>query len=461
MSNKTKLFATDKSHLIHIASITMFIHVLCGLLRYLIDIRFVLPLDYTTTGLLIVYTLLYCIRNKTRLFSSLKSKLGLHLLAFMFAWFILSQMANVILRSPKSAYYAPNAILDTLLLFFVFFPFGCSIVQNGVPQIGKRLFIALLFIWSLFMLYVVVNALMNRVISLPGGIRLGIYGNKKLNLNNNSNHTSCFEFVFFCLCAFMAYISKKYSIRIMYIFFCVIHYFGLVLSDSRAFFLATSVFCSGMSFYWALRRLQNKAIWSRILFSALLAIVIAGLLYLMRLAVYEIYSYTARLAGAESIFKQKAIRDENFSNLHGRTDIWANCIKELFSKPVTFFFGEGIANSKQITLRQFGQELYTHNQFIEVAICAGVPALVGLLAFLILLFRNAFLILLEKPVIMAHVFIVLSICVLLLANCVEALLMFYRRPGSYVFFLCSGWLCEYTRQKTRISKLNKQYNVFG
>ena len=447
MVAKSKTFVVSKKNLINMASVTMFLHLLCGLLRYLIDIRFVLALDYASTISLLVCALAYYFMCKPKILMEISTKKEYALLLLFFGWLVLAQIVNIIIRGPKSAAFAPNALHDTLLLFFVFFPYGHYIARNEVPNIGKRLFEALLIVWSAFIFFVLIYVFMNRVVILPGNIKLGFYDIYAFNLNNNPNHTSWFEFVFFMLCVLMVFVSKNRSSRIMYSCFSIIHFTGMVLSNSRTFLLATLVFCAGICFFQVNKKCSDKEVYKRIFLSVFSAICVVGFLYLLRLLIFEAYNFCMHLAGAEISYAQKKLTYENLSTLTSRTPIWKGCINELFTNPLTFFFGEGIANSKQLVFQFVSRELYTHNQFIEIAICAGFPALLAFLFFIFLALKNALSVISEKSINIAGMFIALCVPVLLLANCAEALLMFYRRPGSYVFFVCCGWLYEYGRQK--------------
>ncbi len=429
------------------ASATMFVHLLCGLLRYLIDIRFVLALDYASTITLSVLAVVYYIQCKPRILTEMGRKTQYTLLLLFFGWFIVAQTTNVVFHGLKSAAFAPNALHDTLLLFFVFFPYGSYVAKNGVPNLGKHLIRALLILWSTFILFVLINVFMNKVVELPGDIKLGFYDYQAFNLNNNSNHTSCFEFVFFFLCIFMVSVSKSNAEKIMYSCFGLIHYTGMILSNSRTFLLAALVFCAALCFFCVYKESLSKVFYKRILLAVLSAICAVGLLYLLRLLLFEAYNYCKSLAGTNSTVAPKKLSYEGLTTLTSRTTIWKHCVKELFTNPFTFFFGEGIANSKQLVAQINGKELYTHNQFIEIAICAGFPALIAFMIFVFFALKNALSVINEESISIADIFISLCIPILLIANCAEALLMFYRRPGSYVFFICCGWLCEYVRQK--------------
>ena len=217
MKAETNRFLIGKNQLLDIASVCMFIHVLCGLMRYLMSISFVLALDYASSAVLLVSAVIHWIEFRPKLITQVKTSTEHLLLVLLLCWSLVSLVVNLFVKGPRSAFFAPNALHDTLLIVFVFFPYGRHAAKYGVPRLGKRLFDVLMILWTLFILFVLINVFMHRVVVLPGDIRLGIYDGAAFRLNNNQNHTSCFEFVFMFLCLFRAFYSKRKTVKAVFI----------------------------------------------------------------------------------------------------------------------------------------------------------------------------------------------------------------------------------------------------
>lgn len=438
----------DRQRLVNIASVTMFIHVLCGLMRYLTNVNVVLAVDYLSTAVLLCAAVTHCVQYRADPRALLRGCREQTVLCLFLLWCVMSQIVDVIWSGPQSAYFLPNALHDTLLIVFVFFPYGRFAAQCGAPRIGAVLLKVLIALWTAFIAFMLVNVFMGRVVHLPGGIRLGVYDGLKFNLNNNQNHTSCFEFIFMILCVFELLISRRRSVKALYAPFALVHFVGMALSDSRTFFYSSLILCAAFVFYILTRVFKEKPLWQRLLLSAVIALAAAMCLYALRLSVWKIYD-----ALKDDAPVQKSLIYEKLTTFTSRTTIWKGCIQNLYSDVKLHFFGMGVANSKSLVFDVIGSKLYTHNQFLEVFVCVGIPGLILFVMFVLLALSNAVKVLFDRCTKPVYAYIALCIPILLLANQFEALLLFYRRPGSYVFYLCCGFLCEYAK---RLKKTQEQ-----
>ena len=446
MEMPAKGFHIDKKRLIDIASVTMLVHALCGLLRYLTNITVVLALDYTSTLLLLFATVVHCIQFRPKAPSLKRICLEHKLLIFVFLWCIVSTVANFIIQGKEGVSFAPNALHDVILTVFVYFPFGIYIARNDMPSLARKLLKGFVAGWSLFMVFVLVNVFMGRAIELPGKIMIGgTWYNSTFCLNNNPNHTSCIESVFLTLCLFLALRSKQTGERILFCTFSIVHFTGMVLSNSRTYLASILFFLTLLSFFAAFRRLENQKTPIRIVISALIALAVCGALCLLKHAVSAVYEVCPHYINEARLLDETQPSSPYFSTVSFRIGMWKACVKALFTDPLLFLFGNGPANSKALMLRLIEREYYTHNQFIEIAACAGVPCLLAFAALVVLILKDAWQVGRRNMLDAVKLFFILYLLSLLLANTMEALLMFYRRPGSYVFYISCGWICEQAR----------------
>ncbi len=423
----------DRQRLISVAAVVIFLHAACGLLRFLTAEAVALAIDYAACLALLVSFVLYARQNRPRLSGHVEWKGEKGLLLFMFVWLILSCIANLLFVGPKNVYYAPNALIDAALLFFVYFPFGRLIAREGASGLTVKLLCLLLTLWSLFILAVLVFVFMGRVMVLPGGVRLGVYEDyNALALNNNPNSTSCIEYVFLMSCALAALSTKRKAFRLVCIVFMLIHFTALVISGSRAYFLAALVAFGLTGFGAAWRRFDQRKTAARLGIALLAAVCTVFALLLLRYAV----DYLFGLVGSE---KPLIPTDKRLS---GRTDIWIRSVKSIFHSALRYLFGVGAANS-HAAMAEYGHvHLYTHNQFLEIGVCAGVPCMAAFACLCWMLAKKGAWITLKQAFSLRRVLAVAFFASLLIANLAEAHLLFYRRPPSYAFFLLAGWIYE-------------------
>jgi len=120
-----------------------------------------------------------------------------------------------------------------------------------------------------------------------------------------------------------------------------------------------------------------------------------------------------------------------------------------------FLFGVTTAGVYD-TLEAFAQGfygVYTHNQFLEVAVSSGVPNLILYMIWLVLICKNCLRIGLSsvQNISLGERLIPIIILCLVVANLPEGRLIGHSYMPGNVFFLLCGWTCVKARTLPPIS----------
>lgn len=132
------------------------------------------------------------------------------------------------------------------------------------------------------------------------------------------------------------------------------------------------------------------------------------------------------------------------SLLSDRLRIWEYAFKAITSSPQRILTGVTPVNVNDALNEASGRELnyYTHNQFFELALCLGIPALLIFVLFLFWTLRSCILLFLDPSSSAVTLLATVFLAIILLSNVTEATLLFYRFLSSYVFFFLCGWINE-------------------
>lgn len=150
-------------------------------------------------------------------------------------------------------------------------------------------------------------------------------------------------------------------------------------------------------------------------------------------------SLAAADASSQGVLYKKL---DNFFS--GRLHIWGYAMKAITKSPQTIRHGVTPGHIFSAMDEAAGRriKLYTHNQFLEVALALGIPALIVFIGFFFYTIYNAVTLFrytkYEPLSIVTPVFLL----VFILANMTEATLLFHRIFSSYVFFFVCGWINE-------------------
>ncbi|MDO5476613.1 MAG: O-antigen ligase family protein [Eubacteriales bacterium] len=132
------------------------------------------------------------------------------------------------------------------------------------------------------------------------------------------------------------------------------------------------------------------------------------------------------------------------SLLSGRLPIWKIAVKAITSSPQTLRYGvtPDFIFSSMNEAAGYKLQMYTHNQFLEIALALGIPSLLLFIIFILYTILNCVRLFKYSESEPINLLLPVFFMVLLLSNMTEAFLMFHRFVASTTFFFVCGWINE-------------------
>ena len=442
-------FLTRKN-LVSFGFIALFLHVLVSVQMYFFEAKWLFVVDCVCLGLLGFAAVLYFAKEQR----PVRIQPAQTILCAFFLWYIISCLSMTITFKSDWVEYNAEPMRYTAVSLFLAFPLGYVAIREKKNAVGEILLHTALLGWTVFMLFILINAFQNRSIPLPNGG--AIYMQKgSLWMNAHRNTTGAWEMVFFMGCSFMAFFSKKRWLKAIYIVASVIHYVGLTFSNSRASILATMAGFAALTGIYIYLRLEKKNKKHSLLIAIGSGLAAGAAFYFLRtIAVYPLYS--SAIGAKES---GRVIINTDDTSFSGRTRIWGWAISGITSSFRTFMFGVTPPSITEMLSQVSGKpftETWTHNEFTEIAAGIGVPGLCLFIALLVILAIDTwkmYFVRKEKSMMLGIPVIFL---VLLAANMMECYLIFYNYLGGYLFFLLGGMLHGYMNEPIRAARLSRQ-----
>lgn len=243
---------------------------------------------------------------------------------------------------------------------------------------------------------------------------------------------------------------KNVAVRIYYVIVALILYITLPLSDSRTNMVAVAVGLGLLAMLLVLWRVK----WKPSVLGAIVAVLCAGVV-----AVGAYAGYGLAMRGIESVAVKSAVAEEaagsdvqlpksrdllkDLKTATGRTGIWKETFQSVKEKPVILLTGLTNHHTYEAipSFPQFDGRL--HNSFIQVLIAFGLPALILVLCFLVVLAKRC-IPLFFKPglaVSLADRFLPVVLACCLVISMLESF-FFLESPGMYspLFYLVAGYV---------------------
>ena len=374
------------------------------------------------------------------------------LLLLFVAWYIVSCLSMTIKYGNDWVTHNNAGLLNIAVSSLLAFPLGYVMIREGKQSFGKILLHILLISWTLFIAFVLIYIFQGKTITTfnNGLIRIK---SKALQLNCNQNTTGAWEMLFFLGCCFMTLWCRKLPLKIIYSIASIIHFSALILSNCRAGFLA-SLFgfmaITGIAVYLWLDKNKKK----HKLLIAMAAAVAAGVVYyFLSQLVFILYNL---LTGAKSSGRTFVAQEKTFS---GREEVWQYAIAGIFSSFRAAVFGFTPASVPEVIAQMSNDTLeamYTHNQFLEIAAGIGIPGLCIFLVWFYMIVRDSYKLFFVQKDRTLFLIIPVLIISLMLANMMEATLVFYDYINHYVFFLLCGLVYGKVNEPIQVKTLSRQ-----
>ena len=338
-------------------------------------------------------------------------------------------------------------LLDTALVLLVVYPLGVKCARRGVSPPFRIAAQACLLIWSGFMLYVLIRLPQTDALELPkGGAICFTEGRLYLNCHPNTTGLIAMTAFLLCFCLFWETGSKALK-AICALSFCV-HYCVLVLSNSRTMLTATLIGFSAIVAICVHARLTGRYRAAR---TAGVALIAAAAFYLLRGATFAAYQ---ALTGLQDQAVGRELIDGGFLTLNGRLSGYRYALTAMRDDVQCFLTGvtPPVVNLALYNASEGAWNMYTHNQFLEIGVALGVPAMACFAGWLFLLIRDGVRLNRRPDCARSIRFVSVLLTVFLLANMLEATLLFYRYILSYVFFFLAGWLAGKRAPRPRVAE---------
>ena len=441
-------FLTRKN-LVILAMVIVFLHASLSVLHWLISTTWIDIIDYSLIGVLGFAVILYAARQEVPFrFDPAQCLLILFVLLY-----IISCISMSVTYNNDWLNYNTTEMRSAAVTLFLVFPAGYVFIREEKRSVGLILMHTVLIAWSLFILLVLLNVFQGRTLAAP--VTGGLIGMEEGNLciNGHYNIAGSWEMLFFMACCFAALRSEKIWMKAIYGVLIAIHYMALTLTNSRASFLAVMAgfaMFAGIAVYL---RMKNRKEINRILIAAAVGLAAAAVYYFLRPYVFKLVPSAAGTgAGAGAGAKGRTLVASDFSTFNNRTKLWQWSLQGITSSVRAFIFGftprsvpEMIA---QMSNGQYPNS-YSHNQFVEVAASIGVPGLIVFLAWFIIILIDTWKLFFVRKERSSLLYIpVIALC-MMLANMMEAHLLFYDHIVGYAFFLLCGMLHGYVNGPAR------------
>ena len=425
--------ALQKKTLYYSAAVVSILYALMGMMVYFMDCFWAVRWCYYLFGLVGAAALLYLGRKRTRI----RPEPAQLLLVLFMAWYLISCVAVGLEQNGDWVTLNTQFLADAAICTLFIFPFGCSWMRDRDRTPGmKWILYAVLFGWTLFMLVVLIVVFRGQEILLPNGGLITTNGGEALELNCNQNLTGAWELVFFLLCLYMAFRCRAKALKICYGAAVGVHYYALILAESRASFLASMFGFMAMAGIAVWLAAQKRNARRRTILTVCAVLLSGAAFYLLRAPLFQLFGSIAYpgkgVEARDMVHKYGQV-------LSGREELWAMSLKAMVRSPMQILFGVTPASIGDL-LMQYGaaQPTYTHNEILELITTTGFVGFGLCLAWLILILRDSwrmFFVRKERTVLLCLPVIVLS---LLMANMFEAMLLFYMRLAGCVFFFTAG-----------------------
>ena len=430
------------------------LHIVLSLLRYYdADLRLTgLKIEKWTLIILAAAVIAYVLYTKFREprlmfriqnFTKGLFKPELKILAVLFFWYVLCVLSANETYTANFWQLNDTMLFDTAISFFVLFTFGYLFRGDSGRRPIEIFFYVLTALLTAAMIYVLFTVLKPAVITLPAGGQIGMgkhRGTLRLFINCHPNTTGAIAELVLMICVYFA-VTKKGIVRWLYVAAAAVHYVILILSDSRTCLVSTAVTLGILTVFGLSRKIKEKKLLKKLLIVVLAGVVCGGLILFLRQFVrsgYEAVSHFSTYTGVDSA----ATMGEIEATTNDRSGLWKGAFQSAFSSVRNAFFGMTPAGVISEIKKWTGRELYTHNQFCEVLVSNGVPGVLMYLAWLVLIAKACIETLSGKNKDSfkgIEVFIGM-IFMMVIANLMEATLMYYHWFPEEMFFLLCGFV---------------------
>lgn len=342
-------------------------------------------------------------------------------------WFVWSCIACLLAAGGDLGVIRYNStyLFDLAVSLLLLFPLGIALGGSGRTGLLER---CIDCAGAIFAVLLVIGLILTSRggSAVVFGRDFGLNSDGRLALGTNTNGTGAYCLFFFWAGVYRLYTLKSRAGKLYYTVFCCMNLVCLVLSDSRTSILAMA---AAAAVYLAAVLFRRTA--SRAGRAVLTGMCVLGCLAALALGWLLLSGRGPALGG----------RAASIATLSGRTKIWQSVIAA--ERQDRRLLLQGVSPALVISfvkeLVNTPRSVNTHNQFLEILVGQGAPALVLFTVWLLCVIKKSFS-LLSAPKAERRWVLPLLLAALLVANLGEATLVCLQHYVGGMFFLIAGYV---------------------
>ena len=423
-------------------------------------------------------------------FAGLKSWMKSHrsyemlFLMFLFFWNILTCLLRHLQTGRPTFRENDWWIFVSGLVAFQFFPLAGILGKDRFKCTIEMMFKIVIFPHAVFYAWTLWQYAHKNYVTFPSGVTLMKTLDHRMSIAE-PNTTSACCLAMLGLCLYMVFTQKSMR-KVPYLFGAAIYFTGLVMANSRTCWYAVLLMAVLICICGTGQLMKKKRFRLQLLCGLLLSAVCVLAMYGARGGIFRLLDRTEEaadlqasmsaqtaaqtaaqtqtaelrpLSGHHNDEKETAkstdkydrpLSNDRYSGLNGRIDIYKAVLFLLFTSRYRFLFGVTVADTETVLQGIYGVEeaVHAHNIFLQTGLCFGVPAMLGMLVFLILLLICCYRVMfLEKDRLFHGAWMIPVLLIsLMLVDMLECFLNYSNSIICPVFYLFAGWLVELNRK---------------
>ncbi len=363
------------------------------------------------------------------------------ILVFLFLWQFVS--AASFGARDAAALLAENdaEVFDTFVRCFFLFTAACLAGDNA-RKVLEALFHLLTLLLTVVMLYILWRVFQGEAFRMPGGNWVGMGIDIRLYPGCNANVAAAYAEILIMVCLYMISVRRGF-VRALYFPALAVHYVVLILTNCRNCLLVTAFVAAVLAFRKLFAAMCGRRDILRFGASAAAALAVFALILGLRAPVfclYEAASHRCSSLGTDALSAMRPI----VLTTTGRTQIWKASAKIVFSDMRHVLFGvtpANIARELDAVFTEYPAQ-HTHNQYLQIAVANGLPAVAAFLSWLYLLANTCMRIVRGRAENGYRGLCVAAgiLLMLVLSNLYEPMLLYYRDLPGDMLFLLGGFI---------------------
>ena len=342
-------------------------------------------------------------------------------------------------------------VMDMGICTLILFPLPGILGWQRTRKVLDWVLHAVMAFSTCFVLWALWHLFTLDIVKLPNGLSVGMGKGMTFYMGTNTNIGAAIGTTMVLICLYMMAAHRR-VVRWIYAAALLPHLLAVLLTNSRANFIALLVTLPVFVFLMIWHSGRKMALWPRLLTGLAAGVAVALLFWFMRRWAFDLFEavthYSDR-AGSTNAASQ--IASQGLTQDTGRLKLWPACLKLMVSSPEKFFFGTPIAdffetikamkNAMYNSTRYSGQA-HAHNIILQVGVTLGVPAMLAFIGYLVITFLRCLRVGLRKTGGEMQGAWVLPLCILalIIVNMFEPFIFLYFSAQGCLFCLFAGWV---------------------